>query len=62
MIFAPRKPDLELDELMARARNAPPMTDAEIQAQRESWVRAEFVYDIMKEHRLKFLNSKEPKI
>ena len=39
MIFAASKPDLELDALMARVRNAPPMTDAEIQAQRESWVR-----------------------
>ena len=39
MIFTGRKPNPELDKLMARIRNAPPMTDAEIQAQRESWVR-----------------------
>jgi len=30
MIFAAKKPNPELDKLMAQIRNAPPMTDAEI--------------------------------
>lgn len=32
-------PSPEIDDLIARVRNAPPMTPAEIQEQRESWVR-----------------------
>ena len=41
MMFAAKKASPELDALIARARNAPPMTEAEIKAQRDSFARAE---------------------
>jgi len=52
----------ELDALLEAARAAPPMTEAELRAQRDSWVRGEMAIGLDRQEAAFRATLKEPEV